>query len=262
MHNKRVRTWVRRNCTGRNLHPCPTNLSKQALRTCGARLLKAIAYGAIAALMVLNPLGEARADSPLTSTDLSRGYLNVSEVGIARQNQRVEGPVLTFLLGPASLDKKAAVVNALGWTLEGENPNSRLFLEGLAKSKRLTVEQLRPGDLSTSDRFVFGYLRAMGDYLNLSSPEGPPDAFTDEYGTPLQMLSQAANEKPGDFTIQFVRSLVQSQMNFSRSWCAIYVDTQNVLNRFPRIRRNMNAESVRAAVSYLEGYGLYCEPGA
>ena len=202
-------------------------------------------------------ISSAKADSPLTSTDLTPGYENLAIVRQLQINKTMNQDVVDFLLSGASLDQKAAVINALGWNIEGQN-NGELFLQGLLRKKRMkSIQQLQLKDLTAEDKFVLGYLLAMDDYFNLS----PLDAKSRQgvlTATPLELLSQSAFALPDDFTVHFVKSLVEAQLNLSNSWCSIYLAPTEVLRLFPENRRNLNPQAVSKAMEYMNLYRDNC----
>ncbi|ACK71840.1 conserved hypothetical protein [Gloeothece citriformis PCC 7424] len=200
---------------------------------------------------------KVRADSPLTSTDLAIAYQDLPIVRLAQQEKKVQGRILTFLLGNAPNDQKAAVINALGTRFEGQN-NANLFLVGLAQEKRIPLDRITLNDLSSSDRFVLGYLLAMDTYLELSPLR--PNATDDLWGaSPLELISQAAFALPNDFTVHFIYALVQGQSDFSSSWCSIYLAPNLVLKLFPQPRRNMRQDAINSAMDYINLYRPNCE---
>jgi streptogramin lyase len=57
-----------------------------------------------------------------------------------------------------------------------------------------------------------------------------------------------------------VRGLVLAQSLMEGSWCAVYLATQDVVDRFPPARRNLRPAAVAAAQAYMEGYRSSCRP--
>lgn len=212
------------------------------------------------AITLLLPVERARADSPLTSTNLADAYREIPEVRLAQRTKVAEGRVLSFLLSDAPTDQKAAVINALGWNVQGQR-NGYRFLTGLAADQGLTVQEIQFHHLRAADRFVLGYLLAMDDYFQLSplSKTASEDLWQ---AHPLQLISQAAYALPNDFTVQFVRAIVQGQGEFSKSWCSIYLGPQQVLNQFPVEKRNLRSQAVAQAMQYLQNYKSYCQQPA
>ena len=73
------------------------------------------------------------ADSPITSTDFYKAYLSVPEVESARASGIINKQIANFLLNPEhTIDKKAAIINALSWDLNGK-VNAILFNKYLYK---------------------------------------------------------------------------------------------------------------------------------
>ncbi len=208
-------------------------------------------------LALLWPMQRAQADSPLTSTNLATAYQEMPEVQLAQRTQVAEGQVLSFLVSDAPTDQKAAVINALGWKIKGQR-NGYRFLAGLAQAQGLTLQEIQIHHLRPADRFVLGYLLAMDDYFKLSSlsQTSAEDLWK---ASPLQLISQAAYALPDDFTVQFVRTLIQGQSDSSRSWCSIYLAPQQVLNQFPVAQRNLRSQAVTQAMTYLKSYESYCQ---
>jgi hypothetical protein len=198
----------------------------------------------------------ANADSPLTSTDLATPYQDLEIIITAKNSKRLEGKVLDFLLSNAPLDQKAAVINALGWKFDGQN-NGYLFLVGLAQSKGMKIDDLSLTDLSADHKFVLGYLLAMDDYFNLS-PLRHNASQSLWSATPIQLLSQASFALPDNFTVHFVKSLVEAQDNMDQSWCAVYQGPQAILNQFPPNKRNLRPQAVENAMNYLNLYADDC----
>ena len=61
------------------------------------------------------------ADSPITSTDFYKAYLHIPEVEEAHEIGVLSEEIAEYLLGSEnSLDKKAAVINALSWDFDGK----------------------------------------------------------------------------------------------------------------------------------------------
>ncbi|AIE72877.1 MULTISPECIES: hypothetical protein [unclassified Synechocystis] len=209
-------------------------------------------------ILALNPLA-SRADSPLTSTDLASAYEDIAVVQWAQQYRLMSPIIVDFLLGDRPLGEKAAVINALGWNIDGSN-NAEQFLVALARERRKPATHLDLGDLTPEELFMVGYLLALDDYQNLGplSAQGGNDLWR---SNPVQLLSKAAYALPDDFTVQFVRSLVTGQAWFSASWCALYLEPANVLAKFPPGQRNLRPQAVQNAMEYLNLYESYCLDG-
>ncbi|NJN38548.1 MAG: hypothetical protein HC790_07205 [Acaryochloridaceae cyanobacterium CSU_3_4] len=207
--------------------------------------------------VLLGSTPAARADSPLTSTNLADAYADLPAVQLARQTKVADAEVLLFLSGDAPTDQKAAVINALGWNVKGQR-NGYRFLAGLAGQRGLKLQDMGLQDLQPEDQFILGYLLAMDDYNQLSplSQTAQEDLWR---ATPLQLLSQAAYALPEDFTVNFVRAIVQSQGEFSHAWCSVYLGPQRILAQFPEPKRNLRSQAVATAMDYLKLYEADCQ---
>lgn len=209
----------------------------------------------IMGLLMIN--NSAKADSPLTSTDLATPYQDIEIVSEALNNKKLDKKVLKFLLSDAPLDEKAAVINALGWNFDGQN-NASLFLIELAKSKNIKLSNISLNDLNVSDKFVLGYLLAMDDYFNLSPIDKNMNQLLGDI-TPTEFLSQAILELPNDFTIHFIKSLIEAQKRMESSWCDVYQLPQSVLTQFPENKRNLRQKAVDNVMDYINLYAEYCD---
>ncbi|MBE9194118.1 hypothetical protein IQ219_01990 [Synechocystis sp. LEGE 06083] len=209
-------------------------------------------------ILALDPMA-SRADSPLTSTDLAGAYSDIAAVAWAQQYRIMSPLIVDFLLGDRPLGEKTAVINAIGWNIDGTN-NAEQFLVALARKKGKPPTHLDLGDLTPEELFLVGYLLALDDYLNLGplSAQGGNDLWR---STPVQLLSKAAYALPENFTVQFVRSLVTGQAWFGSSWCALYLEPANVLANFPPEKRNLRPQAVQNAMEYLNLYESYCLQG-
>lgn len=209
----------------------------------------------IVSLFVIN--FPAKADSPLTSIDLATPYKDIKIVSETLNNKKLEKKVLNFLTSNAPLDEKAAVINGLGWNFDGQN-NSSLFLIQLAKSKNIDINKIKLNNLNTSDKFVLGYLLAMDDYFKLSPLDKNINQFLGNV-TPTEFLSQAVKESPNNFTIYFIKSLIEAQQSMDSSWCNVYEIPKSVLTKFPEYKRNLRAQAIDNAMNYLNLYSEYCD---
>ena len=141
-------------------------------------------------------------DSPLTSTDFWQVYSDVPQVVSAHELGELNENLSEYLLSKATIDRKAALINGLGWSTEGKQ-NARLFREALVKKYASPNVDSK---LSAEEAFCLGYLTAMDDYQN-SQPA-------------LPYLRKAHQAKPRSYTIAIVEALVQAQntSSFNERW--------------------------------------------
>ncbi len=195
------------------------------------------------------------ADSPLTSTDFYTLYRDIPEVREARKSRKASGKVLLYLLGAAPADKKAAVINALGWNIRGQK-NAPVYITALANRKRVS-----PGDMSYSlmkpgELFVLGYLLAMDDYFSLKPLR--PGEFGMQGAGAEEILRRAAELEPENFTFRLIHALVEAQSLMERSFCSVYRRVERVIKLFPGPRRNMKPRAVARIMKYINLYRDDC----
>lgn len=193
------------------------------------------------------------ADSPLTSTDLASAYAEIPAVKEALAGRRMTPGILRVLIADGPTDRKAAVVNALGWQSPG---NALAFLNGLAAARGVAPDDITLAQLTAADRFVLGYMLALETY---ASPDALRPGTRDVWGaTPMQLLDQAATALPRDFTVHLVRALVEAQHAMETSRCSVYMATARVFEKFPERRRNLRLRAIGSVQAYMDLYKRHC----
>jgi hypothetical protein len=198
----------------------------------------------------------AKADSPLTSTNFSQAYQDVELVNLAT-NKQLTPPLMDALSDPMiSNDVRAAMINALGWSTEGQN-NAAVYLDYLAKRYQQNRSSLKVETLTTEEIFALGYLLAMDDYFTLKAIGGTGEL---EQADALTLLSIASARQPNDFTIALIEKLVQSQVSLAdfSQWCDVYQTVSIVVKNFPP-ERNMRPTAVDIIMEYIQNYQEYCK---
>ena len=108
------------------------------------------------------------ADSPITSTNFYRAYLDLPIVDRAKNHGVIDLEIAEYLHSESiPLDLKAAVMNALSWGPE-EKRNAEFFSYYLALEYGLPLDRLYPERISPSDLFCLGYLTILDDYFEPS----------------------------------------------------------------------------------------------
>jgi hypothetical protein len=198
----------------------------------------------------------AKADSPLTSTQFSEAYQDVELVNLAGKKQLTPALMQALSDPTISNDRRSAIVNALGWSVEGQN-NADLYLDYLAKQYRQNRSNLKIENLATEELFALGYLLAMDDYFTLKALGGTGEL---EQSDALTLLSIASVRKPDDYTIALIYKLAQAQVYLAdfAKWCDVYKTVSTVVKNFPP-ERNMRPEAVSIIMDYINGYQEYCQ---
>lgn len=170
----------------------------------------------------------AVADSPLTSTDFWTAYRDVPEVMRAQKNRQVDASLVAYLRGPAPIDCKAAVVNALGWNADGQS-NARTFRNLLKKND----DQLTP-----HENLCLGYMLAMDDY------------FHPQAGLPY--VQKARLNLPRSRTVALINALMMAQAN-GQNWRQHWPMTQRALND-KALEPDLRPAAQKIIVDYMKLY--------
>lgn len=155
-----------------------------------------------------------KADSPLTSTPISDAYSDLDIVVSAKSKSKMTKKFAKFLhSGKNDIDEKAAVINAIGWSLEGEK-NAELYAKYIFAKN---TDELDLSELEADDLFCLGYLQALDDYFN---PEKS-----------LPYLEEAVKKNNTSLTVSLIYTLAKAQSIMDDGdWCKIWDMTYRVLN--------------------------------
>lgn len=185
------------------------------------------------------------ADSPLTSTEFYKAYLDIPLIQkTANSTGVLTGEVFEYLISKNSLDKKVALINALKWDFDGKK-NSNLYIKklfGIRKNYTLTNFY----EKATSEELLcYGYLKAMDDYFDVKKAS----VFT----------SRAQKLNSGSFTIAVINHLITAQMvGYDRTnWCEIYSGFDTIKqNKLIKVDFRTKASDI--IYEYLKNYKDYC----
>lgn len=188
-------------------------------------------------LFSLNPI-TAFADSPVTSTDFHKAYMDIEIVKIAKEKGIVDSEIANYLYSSKNpIDVKAAVINALGWKFEGKN-NAENYVK-LMYSK--DIDELDINLLSGEEIFCISYMMALDDYFHLDKA--------------LPMMDKAYEKNNTSFTIAIVRRILKSQddMLNKGNWQIVWTNTESVLNS-TTLEKDMRQEGIDIIVEYMKLY--------
>lgn len=185
----------------------------------------------IVLLVALVSLGAA-ADSPLTSTDFWRAYRDIPEVLEARDIERLNTRLANYLLSPKpSLDKKAAVINALSWNFYGRQ-NAMLFREVLGQKYKSAPEVVEPR-LTGSETFCLAYLTALDDYFKVAPA--------------VKLSAEARRKNPKSYTVALIDALIRSQRK--PTWAAVGAVVAD-----PTLKKDLRPQAERIILDYMRLY--------
>jgi hypothetical protein len=155
-----------------------------------------------------------RADSPLTSTPIYESYKDVSIVKSAHKKGAMNKKLADYLHSSKNeIDVKAAVVNAIGWDINGTD-NTEQY-SSIIFGKKLIELDIKT--LSADDAFVIGYLQALDDYFH------PEKA--------LPYLEAAHEKNNTSFTVAIILALAQAQSIMDKGdWCKMWEIIRQVYN--------------------------------
>lgn len=180
----------------------------------------------------------AKADSPLTSTEFYKAYMDHEMVLAARSaNGQITEEIMKFLWKKNPIDEKMAVINALGWSLEGQSNYDKyreyLNKHGMKKKKRKAQNLL-----------VLAYLKALDNYFDCT------DA--------LAIAKQALNMNPDSYTFNIIYGLIKAQIELNVSWCNVYKATDDVRQNTALVQ-DMRSEAITIIFDYMDLYADECE---
>jgi len=185
----------------------------------------------------------ARADSPLTATEFSAAYQDHAVVREAAKKEELDRALFDVLAAPGTpIDIKAAVINALGWKIEGRR-NSQVFLSMLSERHKKKLDSVSVKTLSADELFCLGYLMAMDDYLH------------PEKAIPILTLAHYKNR--ASFTIAIVLALARAQRAMDRSWCEVWRVVEAVLDN-GALTMDMREPARKIIVDYMALYKDEC----
>jgi len=192
-------------------------------------------------------LSIANADSPITSTDFYKAYLHIPEVEEAHEIGVLSDKIAQFLLDSEnSLDKKAAVINALSWDFD-RKINAFLFKRYLNAKYQIKddIDSLVKV-MNDEELFCLGYMTVMDNYFD---PEKS-----------LIYFESASSSIRESYTFQIINALIKTQslIKDQDKWCRIWT-TINAVETNKELKVDMNTGGRKIILDYIKIYKDYCE---
>ena len=192
-------------------------------------------------------LSVINADSPITSTDFFKAYLHIPEVEEAHTIGVLSEGIAEYLLNSDnSLDKKAAVINALSWDID-RKINAFLFKRYLKAKYQIKddIDSLIQV-MNDEELFCLGYITVMDNYF---SPENSLIYF-DSTGDSIRQ----------SYTFQIINALVKTQslLEDQNKWCRIWT-TINAVETNKELKVDMNTGGRKIIIDYIKIYKDNCE---
>jgi hypothetical protein len=183
------------------------------------------------------------ADSPITSTDFYKSYLDNTMVMKAHNSGVMNDTIAEYLLNDTiAIDIKAAVINALSWSIDGKD-NAPLFVQYIIKKNNLG-KAFDMNTLSADAIFCLGYLTIMDDYFQ-----------TDKA---ISILSLARDKKPKSYTVNIILALAEAQRVFDSDWCGVY-KVCNEVKKNVSLKTDMRESAISVIFDYINLYKSSCK---
>lgn len=187
------------------------------------------------------------ADSPLTSTDFYHAYIDVPVVATYVESEMNEDIFDILQSDEYELDVKVAVINAMGWTFEGQD-NAAVYMYCYFNDSGQDV--VAPDDMSGEELLLLAYMVSMDDYFNMRPIEAGAPGVLGMSG--IELAEAAAERVPDDFTVRFISALILSQDAMHNDWGEVFGIVDFVMKE--ALVRNMREEAIDNIMDYI---GLY-----
>ncbi len=147
------------------------------------------------------------------------------------------------------LEIKLAIINAIGWDINGMM-NSKIFFMYVMKKKNYQTEY--GGDYmafkwhATRDELIcFAYMKAMDNYFNVA------DAFA--------IAGEAVRKYPDSFAVTMIYNLIKAQglTEFGENCYASQLF--QTLKDNPKLKMDMKKDSMSFVFEYMEEIGVDCK---
>lgn len=191
------------------------------------------------------------ADSPLTSTDFYKAYLDVPLVQEALKSKgKITNVMLEYIYSDTNpLEVKLAIINAIGWNVKG-NKSSKLYFKFVMNKKKYKSDF--GGDYTafnwnaTADELIcYAYMKALDNYFDVS------DTF--------EVAGLALNKNPNSFAVNMIYNLIKAQgLTSFREYCSAS-KIFNTLKNNPNLTLDMRKESLSYVFEYMEYISKDCK---
>lgn len=191
------------------------------------------------------------ADSPLTSTDFSKAYLDVPLVQEALNSKgKITNEMLEYIYSDTNpLEIKLAIINAIGWNVKG-NKSSKLYFKFVMNKKKYKSDF--GGDYTafnwnaTADELIcYAYMKALDNYFNVS------DAF--------EVAGLALKKNPNSFAVNMIYNLIKAQGLISFGETCFAKKMFNTLKHNQNFTMDMKNEVMPFVFEYMDYIGKDCK---
>lgn len=182
-------------------------------------------------------------DSPLTSTNFCSNYHeNRMVLKAAKSDGIITQKQCKYLCNPkVKIDQKMALINALGWNIDGKNNFG--ILEQFLLSKYKVRSHIDFEYFNGDELLSLGYLMAMDNYF--------------ETADALIILEKAVKIKPKSYTYNIIYALVAAQQQLNLDWCNVWKVCQAV-SQNKGLDMDMKPEAIATIFDYISSYESSC----
>ena len=184
------------------------------------------------------------ADSPLTSTNISKAYQDLSIVIKATEAEGIlTNELIEYLLNEKNpIANKIALINELGWDIDGKN-NAAIFLDYLIQKQGYEDQEDFLNNGKDFEILSMAYLKALDDYFNVSEA--------------LIYAERALSKNSESYTYNIITALIEAQIATRGDWCKVYKSTDQVRTK-TSLETDMRDEAVTIIFDYMDSYKKYC----
>jgi len=184
------------------------------------------------------------ADSPLTSTNISKAYQDLSIVIKASEAEGIlTNELIEYLLNEKNpIANKIALINELGWDIDGKN-NAAIFLDYLIQKQGYEDQEDFLNNGKDFEILSMAYLKALDDYFNVSEA--------------LIYAERALSKNSKSYTYNIITALIEAQIATRGDWCKVYKLTDQVRTK-TSLETDMRDEAVTIIFDYMDSYKKYC----
>jgi hypothetical protein len=190
------------------------------------------------------------ADSPLTSTDFYKAYIDVPLVQDALKCKgKITNEMMEYIDNDANpLEVKLAIINAIGWNVKG-NKSSKLYFKFVMNKKKYKSDF--GGDYTafnwnaTADELIcYAYMKALDNYFDVT------DAF--------EVAGMALKKNPNSFAVNMIYNLIKAQGLIPYGETCYAIKMFNTLKNNPNLTADMKKEAMPFIFEYMDDIGKDC----
>ncbi|HAB90697.1 MAG TPA: hypothetical protein DCF84_09195 [Bacteroidetes bacterium] len=198
----------------------------------------------------------AYADSPLTSTDLTKGYEKDEMVQYAKASGGdLDDRLIDFLLDDNNaLSRRLIVINAIGW--EDGTFESRTYdlLVALSDELSMDIDMLMTNNPEDMQDIISGEIFLCLSYIAALESYSESPAFL------FDLIEVAYNDVQvqKSFTAMTVIGLIRAQHFMDYDWCTVYQQTDVLRQNKSSFKMDLSKEAYNNVFEYMDLYADDC----